>query len=157
MSRRITPYRNVTSTKGMERSISGSSNGNSLNPRLVMLSISILTKYLPPKDKPWSYRILVTFFYNVGRLQLTTTMVWSSTRVTNRAVTFLRCLVFLLQKNFCKKAKSPAWAFVLQLQWQGMFLSRHILLLQLVSYPCIDFYAYSKTTKCMFGITVNFT
>jgi len=132
MSRRITAYQNVTSTKGMERSISGSSNGNSLNPRLIMLSI--LTKYLPPKYIHMNDPILITFLYNAGRLQLTTTMVWYSTRVMNRAITFLRCLVFLLQKNFCKKAKRPAWAFVLQLQWQGMFPSTFFLL-QLVSYP----------------------
>jgi hypothetical protein len=55
MSRLITAYQNMTSTKGMERSISDSSNGNSLNPRLIMLSRSI--KYFPTNDKHWRYRI----------------------------------------------------------------------------------------------------
>jgi hypothetical protein len=51
MSRLITAYQDVTSTKGMERSISDSSNGNSLNPRLIMLSR--LIKYFPSNDKHW--------------------------------------------------------------------------------------------------------
>lgn len=113
----------------MERSISGSSNGNSLKQRFQLQSI--LNSHYNSFSWPFSvtvvYLILTIIFYFI-RLQLTTIMVWSLTRVMNHPFMLVLCAVFLPQNNFCQRARRHVWAFPLQLLWPGwVWLVLHVM------------------------------
>lgn len=115
----------------MERSTCHLLNGNFLNPRFLSSCYHIVLL----KMKLWCFCISQESVYpylsfNIGyiRLRLTTTMVWSSTKVQNRRAMSVLCAVFLLQKSFWVKARRPAWVFVLHLLSPGWLV--FILLLE---------------------------